>query len=105
MRNITIILIALLSFKMSAQDLPTICLNKDVTTHFISDVFMDKIDLSTNLVVGELSNEKILAIKPISDENLELGVLSITGQDFFTQYQCTKQSHFQVAGERHRSGS
>jgi len=83
-----LIIICLVSFHltMSSQDLKTVYLNKDVTTHFLTDVYMDDIDLSTNYVAMNLTNKKILAVKPINDENLELGILSITGQDFFKQY-------------------
>lgn len=71
---------------LSAQKMKTIYLNKDVTTHFLSKVHIDKYDLSTKIVVGQLFNKKVLAIKPINNEEFELGVLSIIGQDYFIQY-------------------
>lgn len=82
------------------NEIKTIFLNKDVTTHFLSKIMVDEFDISTHFVVGELKNKKIIAIKPINDENNELGVLSIIGQDYFVQYRLKYTNSIDFADKR-----
>ena len=86
MKRIITILVLVFSLNAASQELETIYLNENITTHFLSKIHISQIDLSTDKVVGKLSNKKILAIKPIGSMDIELGVLSIIGEDFFVQY-------------------
>jgi conjugative transposon TraN protein len=86
MKNIFIAVLMIFSFNSKAQELETIYLNKDVTTHILSKVNISKIDLSTDYVAGQITNKKIIAIKPKSANNIELGILTIIGEDYFLQY-------------------
>ena len=81
-------------------NLKTIYLNKDVTTHFLSKIHLDKIDISTSHVVGVLKNKKIIAIKPKNDENIELGILSIIGQNYFVQFRLKYTNSIDFADTR-----
>lgn len=105
MKRYILIAICFLSLQISAQELETIYLNKDVTTHFLSKVHIDKIDLSTKYVAGELSNKRILAIKPKNDNHIELGVLSIIGEDYFIQYRLKYTNSIDVAKKRVELGN
>lgn len=100
MKKYIFILLFSISFGASAQELETLYLNKDISTHILSKVNITKIDLSTNLVVGQLSNKKILAIKPISANNIELGVLSIIGEDYFVQYKLVYTNDMDYADKK-----
>lgn len=100
MKKALLIGILLLSIKISSQELEIIYLNKDITTHFLSKVHIDEIDLSTQNVAGKLANKKIIAIKPKNDENIELGVLSIIGQDYFIQYRLKYTNDLNRANKR-----
>ncbi|MFL0095994.1 DUF4138 domain-containing protein [Tenacibaculum maritimum] len=102
MKTIIFNLIFLITFISNAQndDLQTIYLNKNVTTHLLSKVHLDNIDISTSSVVGMLKNKKIVAIKPLNDENVELGILSIIGQDYFIQYRLKYTNSIDYADTR-----
>ncbi|MCG8226376.1 DUF4138 domain-containing protein [Tenacibaculum finnmarkense] len=82
------------------NNLQTIYLNKNVTTHLLSKVHLDDIDLSTTFVAGMLRNKKIISIKPISDEQVELGILSIIGQDYFIQFRLKYTNSIDYADKR-----
>lgn len=92
--------VSLISNAQKNDNLKTIYLNKDVTTHFLSKVHLDKIDISTPYVVGVLKNKKIIAIKPKNDENIELGILSIIGQDYFVQFRLKYTNSIDFADSR-----
>lgn len=100
MKKFILIFLLVVSYNAQAQRLETLYLNKDVTTHILSKVNITKIDLSTKAVVGQLSNKKILAIKPISSDNIELGVLSIIGEDYFVQYKLVYTHDINYANKR-----
>lgn len=102
-----IILFIFFTLKISSQDLgiKTIYLNKDVTTHFLSKVHIDKIDISTKKVVGKLQNKKIVAIKPINDDDLDLGILSLIGQDYFIQFRLKYTNNLDYADTKVQIGS
>lgn len=100
MKRILTILLFVFSLNASAQELETIYLNENITTHFLSRVHISQIDLSTDKVAGKLSNKKILAIKPIGSAHIELGVLSIIGQDFFVQYRLIYTNDLNLANKK-----
>ena len=87
MKNIAYLFL-LISSVLYAQEgnIETIYLNKKVSTHLLSKVNIDKIDLSTNDVEGVIHNPKIIAIKPNKIEELELGYVSLIGENYFIQY-------------------
>lgn len=100
MKNLLLIILLLITIKVSSQELEVIYLNEDITTHILSKVNIDKIDLSTSKVVGQLSNSNILALKPISSEDIELGVVSIIGEDYFLQYRMIYTNSMDRADKR-----
>ncbi len=82
----TILFISFLSITTKAQELKTVFLNKDISTHFLSRIYIDKIDISCKNVVGTLQNKKIFAIRPKDDSKMDLGIVSVIGEDYFIQY-------------------
>lgn len=86
MKQLTLI-IALMSFVIGiAQDIEEVRINKDVSTHFISDEKLSYTDLSSDLVVGDYPLENILRIKPKLEGKSEYGYVTIVGESFFRQY-------------------
>lgn len=87
MKNLIITLLVIISFQeLKAQKLKTIYLNKEISTHFLSRIHIDKIDVSHKNVVGTLQNKKIFALKPKDDSEMDLGIVSVIGKDYFIQY-------------------
>lgn len=72
-------------------------LNHEITTHIISSLNIDYIDLSTNKISGNLAKENILAIKPIEPykHGEFMGVITIVGENFIKQYEAfyTEQAY------------
>ncbi len=97
--SIIILLITIVATKAQSK-LEVVYLNKDISTHFLSKVIIDKIDISTKFVVGQLQNKKIVAIKPVDGKNSELGVLSIIGEDYFKQYRLKYTNNIDRASSR-----
>lgn len=74
------------SLNETANELEVIELNEKITTHILSKVHVSKVDVSTDFVAVQISNANIIALKPKNADNMELGVISIIGQDYFKQY-------------------
>tara|TARA_R110000868_G_scaffold411003_2_gene701288 strand:- start:11674 stop:12462 length:789 start_codon:yes stop_codon:yes gene_type:complete len=100
MKKILITLLIIQSIFVQAQDLETLYLNDNITTHILSRVNIAQIDLSTDLVAGQISNKKIIAIKPKNNENMELGVLTIIGEDYFLQYRLIYTNNMDYADKQ-----
>ncbi|MEM9364095.1 MAG: conjugative transposon protein TraN [Bacteroidota bacterium] len=83
-----IITLALLNLSLlMGQDIREIKINKDVTTHIISDEILTYTDISvTSLVDGDFPLENILRIKPKNEEGTEYGYVTIVGESFFKQF-------------------
>jgi len=87
MKKFIYIFLLILSYSYAnSQAIKTVYLNDKVTTHFLSKVNIDQIDLSTTDVDGTIYNPKIVAIKPKKVEERELGYLSLIGENYFLQY-------------------
>jgi conjugative transposon TraN protein len=66
-----------------------IYVNEEISTHFLSPEPIQYVDISTHSVEGDLPVANILRIKPILDSikgNVDLGVVTIVGQKFMTQF-------------------
>lgn len=63
-----------------------IYINKDVSTHFISNQIIDYTDISTKNVVGDMPLKNVLRIKPIKETG-DMGYITIVGEGYFIQYQ------------------
>lgn len=90
MKNHIIISMVALLTSLSAtsqlDNIETVYLNENVSTHFTSDENIDHTDLSTTLVTGDLPLSNVLRLKPIARTDQELGYATIIGESFFLQF-------------------
>lgn len=84
------------------QDLPTIYLYADNSVHFLSPQPIKYVDISSDLVLGDLPLENMLRIKFQNDSiaqgalSPELGTLTIVAEDFVSQYRLCYLNTFQA---------
>lgn len=72
-----------------AGAMTVILVNKDISTHFLSPEPVQFVDVSTQLMEGDLPASNVVRIKPVTDslaENAELGIVTIVGQKYMAQY-------------------
>jgi conjugative transposon TraN protein len=80
------------SIRTAPANIPTmkrVYVNKEISTHFLSPEPIQYVDISTHSVEGDLPVPNILRIKPVADSiinNSDLGVVTIVGQKFMTQF-------------------
>lgn len=80
------------SVRTAPATIPTmkrVYVNKEISTHFLSPEPIQYVDISTHAVEGDLPVPNILRIKPVADSiisNSDLGVVTIVGQKFMTQF-------------------
>lgn len=79
-------------------DIPTIYINKDVTTHIIMPENLKLVDLSTDRIVGDQCTDNMLRIKPIPDsiayeDEQIIGVVSMIGERHMAQYNLVYKSN------------
>ena len=95
MRNILnlILLLTVFCLRGVAQDtqgyLDKIFVNSNISTHFICAEPIEYVDISSDIVVGDLPTKNILRIKPGIDSlasGQNLGVVTIVGNKFQTQF-------------------
>lgn len=72
------------------KDLPDVFIGKDISLHFISPEPITYADISTSIIVGDLSVKNILRVKmktdsPTMDKDY-IGVITIIGESFIAQY-------------------
>ena len=67
------------------KELPIVLLNENVSTHFVSKLNIDYIDLSTPNAVGNLPLKNIVSIKPKMPSD-NLGIATLVGESFFLQF-------------------
>ncbi len=82
-----------------AQELETIYINEQVSTHFITSEPIQYVDISTVHIVGDLPVKNILRLKPNQQENPETqerGIVTIVCQKYMVQY-CLKYADVQEA--------
>lgn len=87
-----LIFLAVLSFlckvalaQSDVKNLEVIGINPDVTTHFVSSEKIDYVDISSNDIIGDLVNDKVLRIKPINNIEGEF-ILTIVAETYIKQY-------------------
>lgn len=86
MRTYISLITLFLGLYMTAQkELPIVLLNENVSTHFVSKLNIDYIDLSTPNVVGNLPLKNIVSIKPKQASD-NLGIATLVGESFFLQF-------------------
>lgn len=63
-------------------------LNRDVTTHIISTLEIDYTDISTDLIIGQLAKNNVLALKAEKQflQGQFLGFITILGENYVKQY-------------------
>ncbi len=90
MKHISVFTIAiLLSLNSIAQDkeLKKVYVNEHVTTHFVCSEPIQYVDISTNKVLGDMPLSNILRIKPVTNDDTDLGVVTILAQKYMVQFQ------------------
>ncbi|UZR99614.1 conjugative transposon protein TraN [Chondrinema litorale] len=81
----TLLQFSVLLLYAQEEEIETISVNTDISTHFILSEPIEYVDISTNAVVGDLPASNILRIKPLED-SLDLGVVTIVGEQYMVQY-------------------
>lgn len=80
-----------------SEELPTIFINENVTTHFIFSEPITFVDISNNAIAGDQPTSNVLRIKPVNIEEIQqaeldtaqdpfAGVVTIIGQKYMVQY-------------------
>lgn len=78
------------------HELPQVDLLTDNTVHFLSPQPIKYVDISSNMVKGDLPVENLLRIKLLKDSSdmhlitPELGTLTIVAEDFISQYRLVR---------------
>lgn len=86
MRTYTLIFALLISLSSIAQgELPVVFLNENISTHFVSKLNIDYLDMSTPNVVGNHPLSNFVSLKPKRPSD-NLGVATIVGESFFLQF-------------------
>lgn len=94
MKRILFIAMTLVTSLMMAQskdrgvkvrNLEEVPINPHVTTHFVSSEKIDYVDISSNDIIGDLINDKVLRIKPINEVEGEY-ILTIVAETYIKQY-------------------
>lgn len=75
-------------YNVPDEDYEVLFLNKNVTTHIISTLTIDYTDISTDLIVGQLAKDNVLALKAKKDlkHGEFLGYITLLGEDYVKQY-------------------
>lgn len=101
MRTLLLILTLSLSFSSFAQ-INEVKVNKDVSTHFLSDEKLTYSDISTNHLIGDFPMENMMRVRP--KENIpngtELGYVTIVGETFFKQYKLVYEPNAHLADKK-----
>lgn len=85
----TLCSIIILVYNVQAQssDLKKVYVNEGVSTHFVCSGPIEYVDISTDKVLGDMPISNILRIKPVSNDNTDLGIVTIVAQQYMVQYQ------------------
>ncbi|MCK5277218.1 MAG: conjugative transposon protein TraN [Cyclobacteriaceae bacterium] len=90
MKNIFVFVITiLLSLNSTAQnnELRKVYINEFVSTHFVCSEPIQYVDISSKKVLGDMPISNILRIKPITNDDRDLGVVTIVAQKYMVQFQ------------------
>lgn len=86
-----------------SEDLKVIYIKKDLTLHFRSPERINYVDISSDIIAGDLPLENIAKIKLYNDtiytESQDLGVISIVGDSYLAQYRIVYSEHQQTLSE------
>ncbi len=74
-------------------ELPKIYIDEEISLHFLSPQPIQYVDISTDILVGDIPLENMFRVKAVRDSvselngyNKSLGVVTIVGQKFIAQY-------------------
>ncbi|WBL42322.1 conjugative transposon protein TraN [Algoriphagus halophytocola] len=73
--------------------LPRVYIDEEISLHFLSPEPIQYVDISTNVMIGDIPLENVFRVKAVRDSvsdlngyNKSLGVVTIIGQKFIAQY-------------------
>lgn len=81
------------------EELKVMYINKDVSTHFVAMEAINYVDISNNLIVGDIPTDNVLRIKPI-EEGVN-GVVTIVTESYFVQYMLVYTNDLEKVYTRH----
>jgi len=100
MRTYTLIFAFLISLSSMAQEqLPVVYLNENISTHFVSKLNIDYLDMSTPNVAGNHPHSNFVSLKPKRPSD-NLGVATIVGESFFLQFRLKYTPDVDIAHTR-----
>ena len=81
------------------EELKVMYINKDVSTHFIALEEIAYVDISNNMIVGDIPVSNVLRLKPI--EEGANGVVTIVTESYFVQYMLVYTNELEKVYTRH----
>lgn len=92
-----ILLKTVLSWGQKTQALEQIFINKKVSTHFVMSDPIKYVDISTDLVAGDIPLKNVLRVKPLTDSIENQGIITIATEREMVQYELVYTSDMQKA--------
>lgn len=90
-----------LTEKKRVSDLPIIYMEKNINIHVISPEPIQFVDLSTDMLMGDLPTDNIARLKisdqemsektPIYTNDMEIGIITVVGKSYIAQYRAIYQ--------------
>lgn len=81
------------------EELKVMYINKDVSTHFIALEEISYVDISNNMIVGDIPIGNVLRLKPI--EEGANGIVTIVTESYFVQYMLVYTDELDKVYTRH----
>ncbi len=81
------------------EELKVMYINKDVSTHFIALEEIAYVDISNNMIVGDIPVGNVLRLKPI--EEGANGIVTIVTESYFVQYMLVYTNELDKVFTRH----
>ena len=81
------------------EELKVMYINKDVSTHFIALEEISYVDISNNMIVGDIPVGNVLRLKPI--EEGANGIVTIVTDSYFVQYMLVYTNELDKVYTRH----
>ncbi len=81
------------------EELKVMYINKDVSTHFIALEEISYVDISNNMIVGDIPVGNVLRLKPI--EEGANGIVTIVTESYFVQYMLVYTNELDKVYTRH----
>ena len=89
--KILLLLAMLLCINQTLQaqnnDLKTVYVNEQVSTHFVLSEPVQYVDISTNYAVSDIPLSNVVRLRPKDKDNSNLGIVTIITQQYMVQYQ------------------